>query len=68
MKLTLVGFAEGKPCDNCGKDADVFHVRCEAGTLDADLCVKCLTRQCRMRAKAQQTNKAARPVSEGGAS
>lgn len=67
MKLTLVGFAEGKRCDNCDKEADAFHVLCEAGTLDADLCVKCLTRQCRMRAKAQQTNKSGGSASEGGA-
>ena len=66
MKLTLVGFAEGKRCDNCSKDADAFHVRCDAGTLDADLCVKCLTRQCRMRVKAMQANVAGRQTEGSG--
>ena len=44
MMLTIIGFADAKRCDNCNKEADAFHVRCEAGTLDADLCVKCLVR------------------------
>ncbi len=69
MQLSIVGFAEGKRCDNCGKEADAFHVRCEAGMLDADLCVKCLARQCRMRAKAQglPTDATDRAASNGGA-
>jgi len=67
MMLTIIGFADAKRCDNCNKEADAFHVRCEAGTLDADLCVKCLVRQCRMRAKAQLTDAKTRRASEGGA-
>lgn len=70
MKFSIIGFAEGKPCDNCGKNADAFHVRCESGTLDADLCAKCLARQCRMRAKANELRTVAPSTgnAEGGGS
>jgi hypothetical protein len=69
MKLTIVGFAEEKRCDNCNRDTATFHVRCEAGTIDAELCAKCLARQCRMRekAKANGTEVSSRPLTERGA-
>jgi hypothetical protein len=53
MQLTIIGFSETKQCDNCGKATDSFHVQCEARTLDAELCAKCLARQCKMREKAK---------------
>jgi hypothetical protein len=49
--LTIDAYLDGRPCDNCEKEGAVFRVRCEAGTFEADLCAKCLGRQCRLRMK-----------------
>lgn len=69
MQLTIIGFSEGKRCEYCEKDTDTFRVRCEAGTLDAELCARCLARQCRMRAKAKElANGSSLPArAQGGA-